>query len=80
MLQEVGLQSAKILGSLHLLGNVTELRTELAEGLNDLKETGDYAGFVRHLRKGLSKSYQKVGKELRIFVTTFFENIFVVSI
>lgn len=58
--QEIGRQSGKILGSLHLLGNVTGLKDSIAEGLADLRETGDYLGFVGHVRNGLTDSYYKV--------------------
>ncbi|XP_031566059.1 uncharacterized protein LOC116301181 [Actinia tenebrosa] len=59
-LKEIGRQSAKILGSLHLLGNVTGLKDNIAEGLTELKESGDYMGFARHVRSGLTDSYYKL--------------------
>lgn len=58
-LKEIGRQSASLLGSLHLLGNLSSLQDEIADGLADLKETGDYMGFVRHVRGGLAESYYK---------------------
>ena len=58
--QEVGRHSGQILGSLHILGNVSALKNEVADGLAELKETGDYVGFARHIRSGLSDSYSKV--------------------
>lgn len=58
--QEIGRQSTSLLGSLHLLGNLSSLQDEIAGGLADLRETGDYMGFVRHVRGGLAESYNKV--------------------
>jgi len=58
-LKEVGRQSTSLLGSLHLLGNLSSLQDEIADGLADLKETGDYIGFVKHVRGGLAESYYK---------------------
>ncbi|KAL9966761.1 hypothetical protein ACROYT_G024880 [Oculina patagonica] len=58
-LKEIGRQSTSLLGSLHLLGNLSSLQDEIADGLADLKETGDYMGFVRHVRGGLAESYYK---------------------
>lgn len=58
--KEIGRQSTSFLGSLHLLGNLSSLQGEIADGLADLKETGDYMGFVRHVRGGLAESYYKV--------------------
>ncbi|KAJ7380094.1 Vacuolar protein sorting-associated protein 13D [Desmophyllum pertusum] len=58
-LKEIGRQSTSLLGSLHLLGNLSSLHWEIAGGLADLKETGDYMGFVRHVRGGLAESYYK---------------------
>lgn len=58
-LKEIGSQSASLLGSLHLLGNISSLQEEIADGLADLKETGDYIGFVKHVRGGLAESYYK---------------------
>ena len=58
--QEIGRQSTSLLGSLHLLGNLSSLQDEIAGGLADLRETGDYMGFVRHVRGGLAESYSKV--------------------
>lgn len=58
--KEIGSQSASLLGSLHLLGNISSLQEGIADGLADLKETGDYIGFVKHVRGGLAESYYKV--------------------
>lgn len=58
-LKEIGRQSTSLLGSLHLLGNLSSLQDEIAGGLADLRETGDYMGFVRHVRGGLAESYNK---------------------
>lgn len=58
-MKEIGRQSTSVLGSLHLLGNLSSLHGDIAEGLADLKETGDYMGFVRHVRGGLVESYNK---------------------
>ncbi|XP_073236980.1 uncharacterized protein [Porites lutea] len=58
-LKEIGSQSASLLGSLHLLGNISSLQEEIADGLADLKQTGDYIGFVKHVRGGLAESYYK---------------------
>lgn len=58
--QEIGRQSTSLLGSLHLLGNLSTLHGDITEGLADLKETGDYLGFVKHVRGGLLESYNKV--------------------
>lgn len=58
-LKEIGRQSTSLLGSLHLLGNLSSLQSEIAEGLAELKETGDYLGFVKHVRGGLAESYYK---------------------
>ena len=43
-----------------MLGNISSLQEEIADGLADLKETGDYIGFVKHVRGGLAESYYKV--------------------
>ncbi|XP_048579554.1 intermembrane lipid transfer protein VPS13D isoform X2 [Nematostella vectensis] len=59
-MKEIGRQSTKILGSLHLLGNMTGLRDDIAEGLAELRETGNYMGFVRHVKSGLADSYYKL--------------------
>lgn len=59
-LQEIGRQSTSLLGSLHLLGNLSSLQGDISDGLADLRETGDYFGFVRHVRGGLAESYYKV--------------------
>ncbi|KAK3729335.1 hypothetical protein QZH41_009044, partial [Actinostola sp. cb2023] len=69
-LKEVGRQSAKILGSLHLLGNVTGLKDSIAEGLAELKETGNYMGFAGHVRNGLTESYYKLADSWSVYVKT----------
>lgn len=58
-LKEIGRQSTSLLGSLHLLGNLSSLQGDISDGLADLRETGDYFGFVRHVRGGLAESYYK---------------------
>lgn len=58
-IKEIGRQSTSLLGSLHLLGNLSSLHGDITEGLADLKETGDYLGFVKHVRGGLLESYNK---------------------
>ncbi|PFX22267.1 vacuolar protein sorting-associated protein 13D-like [Stylophora pistillata] len=58
-LKEIGRQSTSLLGSLHLLGNLSSLQGDISDGLAELKETGDYFGFVRQVRGGLAESYYK---------------------
>ena len=60
LFQEIGRQSTSLLGSLHLLGNLSSLQGDISDGLAELKETGDYFGFVRQVRGGLAESYYKV--------------------
>lgn len=49
-----------VFGLLYLFGNFFSLYGDIVEGFVDLKEIGDYMGFVRYVRGGFVEFYNKV--------------------
>ena len=58
--QELGLQSTKVVGAFHLLGNLSQLKHHMKSSLSQLRETGDVKSFVSEVSQGVTDSYLKV--------------------
>ncbi|XP_046846719.1 uncharacterized protein LOC124440376 [Xenia sp. Carnegie-2017] len=59
-LKEFGSQSARVLGSMHLLGNISRLKQDIMSGFKTLRETGEFVTFFRQVTTGVASSYSKL--------------------
>jgi hypothetical protein len=59
--QELGSQSARVLGSMHLFGNISRLKQDIMSGFTTLRETGEFITFFHQVTTGVASSYSKVG-------------------
>ncbi|CAB4006786.1 Hypothetical predicted protein [Paramuricea clavata] len=58
-LKELGSQSARVLGSMHLFGNVSRLKQDIMSGFTTLRETGEFITFFHQVTTGVASSYSK---------------------
>ena len=65
--KELGSQSARVLGSMHLFGNISRLKQDIMTGFTTLRETGEFITFFHQVTTGVASSYSKVGDHVTVF-------------
>ncbi len=61
--KELGSQSARVLGSMHLFGNISRLKQDIMSGFTTLRETGEFITFFHQVTTGVASSYSKVSNK-----------------